>query len=292
MRIMAVAHRWVEIGDGVFVRRYAFYDQNIGVVLGDGEALVIDTRSTHVQAAEILEDLRSLTSFPVTVVVDTHGHFDHAFGNHVFRPATIWGHVGCGPFLERTGDARRERIIAEEPSLADDLMAVVIDPPDRTFATATAIAIGGRRVDLAFLGRGHTDHDIVVEVPGTDVLFAGDLLENGSVPFFGDAFAFDWQATAAALAVRVDRQSGVVVPGHGDHAGRGFADAQAAAFASLADLARRVHDGNLSLDDAVAAHPFPEFPSESARSAFRRALAELDEDGARRGHGDGEDGPS
>ena len=46
---------WVEIGDRVFVRRYAFYDQNIGVVLGGGEALVIDTRSTHVQAREILD---------------------------------------------------------------------------------------------------------------------------------------------------------------------------------------------------------------------------------------------
>ena len=43
---------WTEIGDRMFVRRYAFYDQNIGVVLGDGAALVIDTRSTHVQGRE------------------------------------------------------------------------------------------------------------------------------------------------------------------------------------------------------------------------------------------------
>jgi hypothetical protein len=49
---------WVEIGDRVFVRRYEFYDQNIGVVLGDGAAMVIDTRSTHAQAREILADLR------------------------------------------------------------------------------------------------------------------------------------------------------------------------------------------------------------------------------------------
>ena len=100
---------WTEIGDRVFVRRYAFYDQNIGVVLGDGAALVIDTRSTHVQAREILADLRELTADPVTVVVNTHGHFDHAFGNHVFRPATIWGHVGCPPFMVRTGRASAGR---------------------------------------------------------------------------------------------------------------------------------------------------------------------------------------
>jgi hypothetical protein len=43
---MGVEDGWVEIGDRVFVRRYAFYDQNIGVVLGRDEALVIDTHST------------------------------------------------------------------------------------------------------------------------------------------------------------------------------------------------------------------------------------------------------
>jgi len=51
---------WTEVGDRVFVRRYAFFDQNIGVVLGDDEALVVDTRSTYVQAREILTDLREL----------------------------------------------------------------------------------------------------------------------------------------------------------------------------------------------------------------------------------------
>src|ERR1041385_3203884 len=87
---------WIEVGDRVFARRYRFFDQEIGVVLGRGEALVIDTRLTHRQAREILDDIRSeLTRDPVTVVVDTHWHHDHTFGNHVFRPATIWGHERC-----------------------------------------------------------------------------------------------------------------------------------------------------------------------------------------------------
>ncbi len=269
---MGVDDGWVEIGDRVFVRRYAFYDQNIGVILGGGEALVIDTRSTHEQAREILADLRELTRDPVTVVVDTHGHFDHAYGNRVFRPATIWGHDGCVTFMERTGEQRRERIAREEPALAEGLREVVIDPPDRTFSDHATIEVGGRAVELAYLGRGHTDHDIVIDVPGADVLFAGDLIEQGNVPFFGDAYPLDWVATAAALVPAV---SGVVVPGHGDHAGRAFAASQAASFAALADLARRVNDGVLTLDEAIAAHPFPDQPPEDARSGFKRALAQL-----------------
>jgi glyoxylase-like metal-dependent hydrolase (beta-lactamase superfamily II) len=270
---MGGADGWVEVGDRVFVRRYRFYDQNIGVVLGGSEALLIDTRSTHVQAREILDDLRRLTASPVTVVVDTHGHFDHAFGNHVFRPAPIWGHVGCGPFMAARFERVRAEMSIEIPSLAAGLAEVVLDPPDRTFATHATAEVGGRTVELRFLGRGHTDHDIVVSVPEADVVFAGDLLENGAVPYFDDGYPLDWPATAAALASMVG--GGVVVPGHGDHAGHAFAEAQTRSIAEMVAIARRVHAGELSMDDAIAGHPFPEHPPERARGPIERALAQL-----------------
>jgi glyoxylase-like metal-dependent hydrolase (beta-lactamase superfamily II) len=263
---------WVEIGDRVFVRRYAFFDQNIGLVLGDGAALVIDTRSTHVQGRETLDDLRGLTASPVTVVVDTHGHFDHVLGNHVFRPATIWGHEGCPAFMTRTVGPRMARIAEESPEIAADLAEVVLDPPDRTFAETAYVNVGGRRVELRFLGRGHTDHDIVVSVPDAAVLFAGDLLEQGAVPFFGDGYPLDWPETALRVA---ELTVGVVVPGHGDHAGRPFAESQAAAIAELAFLARRVRDGALTIDEAVAQTPFPAYPAEEVRKPLQRALAQL-----------------
>ena len=168
-------------------------------MLGRRRGLVIDTRSTHAQAREIVADLRELTSAPVTVVVDTHGHFDHAFGNHVFRPATIWGHERCVTFMARTGETRRARVAAEMPELADDLAEVVIDPPDRTFSDTAVVEVGGRPVELRYLGRGHTDHDIVVLVPDAGVLFAGDLIENGAVPLYGDGYPLDWPATVAGI---------------------------------------------------------------------------------------------
>ena len=263
---------WVEIGDRVFVRRYAFYDQNIGVVLGDGAILLVDTRSTHVQAREIADDLRMLTNDPVTIVVDTHGHFDHAFGNHVFRPATIWGQAGCPPFMAATAEARRARVAREEPTLAADLAEVVIDPPDKTFETTTTLDVGGRAVELHFLGRGHTDHDTVVSIPDAEVVFAGDLIEGGSVPYFNDAYPLDWPATADALAAMA---TGVVVPGHGDHAGRSFALEQASAISGIAELGRQVHAGTLEFEDALALTPFSALPPEDIRVPLKRAVAQL-----------------
>jgi glyoxylase-like metal-dependent hydrolase (beta-lactamase superfamily II) len=177
--------------------------------------------------------------------------------------------------MVRTGEARKRTIAAEEPLLADDLAEIVIDPPDRVFATHARIEVGGREVMLRYLGRGHTDHDVVVEIPGTEVVFAGDLVENGNVPFFADGYPLEWPATAAALAVRVPDDGGVIVPGHGDHGGRTLADANAASLAALAELAGRVDAGELTLEEAIAEHPFPEHPPVDARRAFERALMQI-----------------
>ena len=65
----------------------------------------------------------------------------------------------------------------------------MLDPPDRRVRrTRATLDLGGREVRLAYLGRGHTDNDIVISIPDADVLCAGDLLENGAPPYFGDGY--------------------------------------------------------------------------------------------------------
>ena len=262
---------WVEVGDRVFVRRYAALDQNIGVVLGEEGALVVDTRATHQYANELLADLRRLTPLPARVVVNTHGHWDHCFGNARFRPAPIWGHVRCAEMMRLTGENQRARISEASAELAVGLAEVVIDPPDQTFDDTATVEIeaGGRSIDLRYLGRGHTDNDIVVLVPDADVLFAGDLLENNATPFFGDGFPLDWPATAEALVYLV---TGAVVPGHWDIGDRAFAIRQMTEFRTVAELAKLVHRGVIGIDDAVLRTPYP---ADTALEPLTRALAQL-----------------
>ena len=93
------------------------------------------------------------------------------------------------------------------------------------------IEVGGRQLELRWLGRGHTDNDIAVRVPDAAVLFAGDLLENGATPYFGDGYPLEWPATATALRELV---RGAVVPGHGDVAGLEFVDRSIEAFRAIA----------------------------------------------------------
>jgi glyoxylase-like metal-dependent hydrolase (beta-lactamase superfamily II) len=263
--------RWLEIGDGVLVRRYAFFDQDIVVVRGGDRSLVVDTRSTPAQARELLADAAELGIRRFDVVVNSHGHFDHAFGNHSFRPTVIWGHDRCATMIRLAGEERRQSLAAEMPELAADLAEVVLDPPDHTFGDRADIDLGGRVVELRYLGRGHTDNDIVIRVPDADVLCAGDLLENGAPPYFGDGFPLEWPATVEALLAMTGPAT-VVVPGHGDHAGRSFVEASLEDLREVVARASLVHHGFLPLEAAVAGGPYP---AEAMREPLDRALAQL-----------------
>ena len=165
-------------------------------------------------------------------MVNTHAHYDHCFGNAAFRPAPVWGSRGCAADLAATGEQQRAAVVAgaararADRRTADLVTAAPIDPPDHLVDDVAVLDVGGREVALRFLGRGHTDHDLVVEVETTGddtVVFAGDLVEEGAPPAFEDAYPAEWPATLGRLHALA---RGPVVPGHGAVVDAAFVGAQ------------------------------------------------------------------
>jgi glyoxylase-like metal-dependent hydrolase (beta-lactamase superfamily II) len=259
---------WREVGDRVWIRRYASLDQTIGVIGGDVGLVVIDTRSSHGLADELRADVERLPG-SLAAVVNTHGHWDHVFGNARFLPAPIWGHVRCAAMVTERGEEMRVR--AQRAYPAEAIGEVELTPPTELFTDEATLDLGDRQVELRYLGRGHTDNDIVVVVPDASLLFAGDLLEDAAAPGFGDSYPIAWVAAGQAL---LDLVEGVVVPGHGDPFDIGFAERQVAELAVLAELARAIARGAIGLDEAVRRSPFP---AEDTGVALERARLELTE---------------
>jgi glyoxylase-like metal-dependent hydrolase (beta-lactamase superfamily II) len=265
---------WRELDDGVFVRSHAEQALNVGLVVGGARCLVVDTRSSHVQGAELAAAVREVTPLP-WVVVNTHAHWDHCFGNHVFLPADLWGHHRCAEVLEAYGDLQR-RITARhargegETGFADELDEVAVTPPDHTFAERTELDLGDRSVELRHLGRGHTDSDVVVLPSGTDACFAGDLVEEGAPPEYSDSFPLDWPTTLDRLAVL---GPATVIPGHGEVVDLGFVHEQGAVVARVAELAREAHAAGRDVEEVARAFPLPR---PMAERALRRAYRQLD----------------
>jgi glyoxylase-like metal-dependent hydrolase (beta-lactamase superfamily II) len=257
-----VSARWEEVADGVLVRRHAELDLNCGLVLGDGACLVVDTRSHLGEAADLVAAVRAVTPHPWTVV-NTHAHYDHCFGNAAFRPAVVWGSRGCAAALAATADDQRAAVVAELRAAGDDdaaelVRAAPVDPPDALVDSTAVLDVGGREVVLRFLGRGHTDHDLVVEVETDEdatVVFAGDLVEQGAPPAFEDAWPAEWPATLGQLHALA---RGPVVPGHGAVVDTAFVGVQREELLAVLDALR---------EDRPEAGPYP--PA-TMRTAGRR----------------------
>lgn len=250
--------KWVEVADGVLVRRYAELDLSVGLVVGERRCLVIDTGGDEGQGAELAAAVREVTPVPWTVVV-THSHFDHSFGTAAFEPCEVWAHRACRADLVATGARQRDEWARRyrergEVEIADRIARVRLVLPDRLVDERAELDLGGRRVELAHFGPAHSDHDLVVHVPDAGVVFAGDLVEQGAPPQFGDAHPRGWPA---ALDGILALGAPIVVPGHGDPVDRDFVRAQRAELAQVAELCRAVAAGTLTEAEAVARSPYP-----------------------------------
>lgn len=263
-----MTQRWVEVAQGVLVRRYAELDLSVGLVIGEQGCLVVDTRSDPAQGAQLRAEIREVTRQPCTVVL-THAHFDHCLGTVAFLPAPVWAHPRCRDDLARGGTAQHTEALAfsraQRVSRDPELVRPVV--PDHLVTEPVEVDLGGRRVLLIHPGLGHTDHDIAVWSPDTGVLFAGDLLEQGADPDFTDAYPLDWPTTVTELLRLSPR---VVVPGHGDPVDVTFVAAQRDDLATLADLCRAVLAGDQDTAGALRASPFAPPTTRAALTRLHR----------------------
>jgi glyoxylase-like metal-dependent hydrolase (beta-lactamase superfamily II) len=256
---------WSEVADGVFQRRYNPLDISICAVRADDGLMVVDTRSSPREAKELIADLRPFGA-QVRWVVNTHAHFDHTFGNQCFGPesdidAPIYGHQRVPAHLEKYEVAMLARFIEQDVDREDGWDQVVITPPTKLVGERTSLDVGGREVQLVHLGRGHTDNDLLVQVPDAMCWLVGDVIEESGPPMYGSgSFPLEWPGTVAAMLDELE-DGDTLVPGHGAVVDRAFAAAQQQDLQTVADLVRELHAADVPVERAVAAGgdrwPFP-----------------------------------
>ncbi|MBQ1050492.1 MBL fold metallo-hydrolase [Micromonospora sp. C51] len=275
---MTTTGRFVEVADRVLVLREPVLAVNVTLVLGDGAALLVDTLSTAGQATELAAAVRAVTTDPLTLV-NTHHHYDHCFGNATLagEPARpVWAHELAAATIRDEADRLRREAYAElhptHPELAAELADTALLAPTHTVRTEAILDVGGRQVVLRHPGRGHTDADLVVQVPDADLLVAGDLVEQAGPPAFEDSYPLQWPDALAELSRSISPAT-VVVPGHGEPVDAEFVRAQHAQLVELAWLIRAGHTGGAPPERVAADAPFP---ARHALTAARRGYAELD----------------
>ncbi len=254
------------LADGVYVAVAEPAAVNIGLVVGETGALVVDTGSSPAQGVAIRRAAEAVAGVPVTAVVVTHWHWDHWFGLAGFAGVPSYGHETLAGRLQDPGLPA----LGTEHGLADgDLVA-----PSHPLALARVVDLGGRRVELVHFGRGHTDGDVVAIVPDANLVFAGDLLEQSGPPAFGeDCHLKDWPSALDGVLGLIDEDT-VIVPGHGDPVDRMFAFDQRARISGLYGQVEHLVRRGVKPDAAYETGEWP-FDEEVVRSVLPLAYAQL-----------------
>ncbi|MXM68986.1 MBL fold metallo-hydrolase [Streptomyces sp. HUCO-GS316] len=268
--------RTQEIADGVhaYTQESGGWCVNNAGILLDGRRgpVVVDTAATQARARRLRAAVRALTAAPPRLLVNTHFHGDHTFGNALVggRDTVVVGH----------GRARTEMASAGLgltglwPDV--DWGAIELRLPDVTYDGRMELHLDRRTVQLLHPGPAHTTTDTLVWLPEEKVLFAGDVLMSGCTPFL-----LMGSLSGSVRAVERIRALGprTIVGGHGPVCGPEVLDETAEYLRWLRRTAEGALEAGLEPLEAarqLGAHPYQEWlDPERLVGNLHRACAEL-----------------
>ncbi len=213
-------------------------ETNIGLVVGDGASLLVDTPWDLRLTRLMLEAFSpQIERAPVSLVVNTHPDVDHWWGNAMLSDAEVLASQAAAAAMRQEPTPQRLLALRRLSELTGRLpgrlggggryVASMLAPfqieevtlrfPDRTFTGKRTETIGGRTVELVDHGAAHTASDSVLVVPDARVAYTGDLLFAHVTPVMWHGPVAGW---LAALEAIVALEADVFVSGHGPVSGR------------------------------------------------------------------------
>ncbi|MEO8536457.1 MAG: MBL fold metallo-hydrolase [Betaproteobacteria bacterium] len=186
---------------------------NAGFVVTDEGVVVFDALGTPVLGRALVDAIRAITPAPIKRVIVSHYHADHVYGLQPLKEAgaEIWAYrKGDAYFTSGAADARLAQRRADLFPWVDERTRVL--RPDRWLDGDTDFRLGGLTLRLVYSGGGHSPEDLMMYVVEERLLYAGDLIFSGRIPFVGDGDSKGWLAAAHKM-LALDPL--VVVPGHG-----------------------------------------------------------------------------
>lgn len=207
-------HSWYVRGaSGPASRENQGFMSNAGFVVTRDGVVVFDALGTPALAKKLIGEIRKVTKKPIRRVIVSHYHADHYYGLQAFKAAgaEIWAHALGRAVMssEAAQDRLKQRL---------DLLAPWVDagfrivPADLWLEGDADFRLGGLTFSVRHVGPAHSAEDVVLFVREDGVLFAGDMVFRGRVPFVGNADSKRWLAALDTLLALKPR---VLVPGHG-----------------------------------------------------------------------------
>ena len=189
------------------------FNSNAGFVVTDDGVVVVDALGTTALGEALVKAIRKVTPKPIKRVIVTHYHADHFYGLEPLKKAGagVWAHRAALEYLDSGEGARRLQQRARDlfPWVSDTMPLV---RADRWLDGDERFELGGVRFEVVHMGPAHSPEDLIVVVPGEAVIFSGDILFAGRIPFVGEADSKRWLERIGTLLAM---DPVLMVTGHG-----------------------------------------------------------------------------
>ncbi len=277
-------HRFQEVAPGVYFASGAgkiVTHSNSLVIVTSTDTIIVDSHVTPLAARALIASVKELTDRPVRFLVNTHYHFDHVLGNEGFPAGvSIIGHEATRENLlgeplkdpiyldavsqmrtsvetlkarvEKEQDPTAKKKLETQQESAQAYLTSLVEgrpvPPDITVDSKLTIHRDGRPIELLFMGRGHTEGDLLVFLPKEKILFTGDFL-LATPSYAGDCYLDEWIETLEKVK-KLDFD--LVLPGHGaPFRDRRYFDAFQKLLRTLWDQLADLRKKGLSPEEAI-----------------------------------------
>jgi len=186
---------------------------NAGFIVTGAGVVVFDALGSPALGRLLLEKIRAVTDEPVVRVIVSHYHADHIYGLQVFEDldADILAPAGADDYLASDNAKERleERRFTLAPWVNENTRLVY---PDQYLEEGKQFRLGDAGFVVTVVGNAHSDGDLTLYVEPDRVLFSGDIIFEGRLPYLGDANTRRW----VQVLERMEREQLVaLVPGHG-----------------------------------------------------------------------------
>ena len=203
---------------------------NIAVQIGEEGVLLVDT-GTAAASDAVMAAIRTLTDKPIRYIINTHAHPDHVGGNEAIVKASGGQRTDVGGGNGGPMNPDGVSLVAHQNTVDQMLSPPRGQMPYPEFAVARSsfftadkqLHFNGEAVEMWWHPSAHTNGDILVYFPRSDVVVAGDLLQTETYPIFDVGAGGRLQGMLNGLNHIIDlavpqfNQVGGtrIVPGHG-----------------------------------------------------------------------------